>query len=50
MVFTEETIIDDREKNGEWTLLGNAVMKLKRWQESGGIDQLPDDPIELISS
>jgi hypothetical protein len=35
LVFTEGTIVYDRDRNGEWKLFGDAGGKLRAWQKNG---------------
>ncbi len=35
LVFTEGTIVDDRQRGGEWKMVGNAARKLRAWQKHG---------------
>jgi hypothetical protein len=35
LVFTEGTIIDDRARDGQWKLFGNAAEKLRAWENNG---------------
>ena len=35
LVFTEGTIVDDRQQNAKWKLFGNAAAKLMAWHGHG---------------
>lgn len=35
LVFTEGTVVDDRERSGEWKMVGSAARKLRVWDEHG---------------
>jgi hypothetical protein len=35
LVFTEGIIVDDRERDGEWRMVGDAARKLQAWARNG---------------
>ena len=35
LVFTEGTVVDDRERSGEWKMVGSAARKLRVWEKHG---------------